>query len=150
MKLFSQTDPKWSHLKLGKSPCTMKRFGCTTTAICMILSKVGNELTPDKAAMSFPYNSDGLIEWGKLKLKGMMFVNRFRGFGKADEVKLKEWIKEGKFAIVEVRNKYIPYHWLAVDRVALTGLTGVDPLGGIPLRIKSKYEIIGYSLFQKI
>ena len=150
MQFYSQTDPRWAKEKLGKSPCSIGRFGCTTSAICMVLSKLNFSLTPLEASKTFPYNSDGLIEWTKFKFIGVAFDRRVRGYGKSDEAFLKEWLKKGNLAIVEVRNKYIPCHWLAVDRFALTGLAGVDPLGGIPLRIKSKYEITGYALFRKI
>lgn len=147
--MYSQTDPKWAQVKLGKSPCTIGRFGCTTTSICNIINDP--KFTPDVAAKKWAYTPDGLLDWQRSDFSPLKFVERVRGFDREKELKLKEWLKLGNKAILHVKNKYIPFHWIMADRVSILGfITGVDPLGAkLMSNVKSRYQIEGYALFFK-
>lgn len=144
---FSQADPRWRSLKLGKTPFTIGRWGCTVTAICMIFSKFHkkSELTPDKGASLFSFDKEGRILWAKSNF-GMKW--EWRGYG-FDKAKIEEYTKDRyKAAIVEVDG----YHWCAVWQwLPVVGPVLFDPIDGTVLwNWKKRYkEITGYSLFKK-
>ena len=65
--MFVQTNPVWSGLKLGRSPLSMGRYGCVTTAVAESLRLAGYEVDPGVvcAALSAQggYTAGGLIIW---------------------------------------------------------------------------------------
>ncbi len=145
MKFYKQSDPRWSAIKMGSSSCTLGRFGCTTTAICMLMSRFYSTVTPGEAAKSFSYNADGLIEWAKCDFGPLKFIARVNAY---EDKRLREWLKDpNNCAIIQVRNKYIPFHWVAADRFSIIGLNIVDPIDAKPYRMASKYEPYGVAYF---
>lgn len=145
--LYKQTNPEWKDVKMGKSNCSLGRFGCTTCSICMISSKFGAHLPPPVAAGKYVYTIDGLLDWSASDFSPLKFVARVRGY---DEKRLKEWLKDSNnTAIINVKNRWIPFHWVAADRFSIIGLNGFDPIDGMPLRLKRKYEILGFALFSR-
>lgn len=151
MQFFSQTDLRWKKLNMGRSLCSLGRFGCTTCSVCMVISKKGTIINPDVAASKFKYTSDGLIDWIRTDFSPLKFIWRGYTWGGPDQKKVKDWLNSGKFAILKVRNKFIPAHWVAADRWGITGLGAIDPLGGVPMNpitFLLKYKITGYVLFE--
>lgn len=136
MQFYNQLDPKYNGIMLGNTKYSINRWGCTTCSICMILSKYDSLITPDFAAKKWKYTDDGLIIWNQLFSNKVKFVQRLFGY---DETFLKGWIKDkNNTAIIEVNG----CHWLAVDRYSIIGLNAIDPLGGKPIRVFSKYKKI--------
>lgn len=137
MDFYKQSDPSWGNEKLGKSNCTMARFGCLTTAMAMIIGS-----NPLWCVKNFKYDNNGDLLWSS-NFGNFKFVQRL---GK--DFDIKGWLREPTHkAVVQVKNKYIGEHWLACDRVSIIGLNAIDPIDGLPVRVKRKYEITGYAIF---
>lgn len=150
MQRLSQRDERWASVKLGKSPLTVGRFGCTITSICMLHSGFyGQEyIRPDQAAKTFSFTRSGLIQWGETNFPGMKFVKRGYGFHYAD---IKEFAsKPNCGVIVEVENGT---HWCAVHswNSWFSRPTLIDPWTSKVLwNWKKTYRnITGYALFKK-
>lgn len=140
--MYSQLDPQWANRKMGNSPCTIGRWGCTITSICNLINDP--DFNPAGASVRFKFTPDGLLIW-QSDFTPLRFVERIQGWDSEKEKHVKQWIKAGHKAIIQVSNKYIPFHWVSADRVSAIGfITGIDPLGDKPIwNIKSKYTIIG-------
>lgn len=136
MRILSQNDPQWSRLKLGNSPLTVGRFGCTTTCISMLSDYFKCYRTPaDIASARNPYlkytdvnhpQGPGLIIWESFKLPPMLFGKRLRELNHAEiQISLKD---PKKAVILEVEHR----HWVvAVGKVPFTNVYRIfDPWDG--------------------
>jgi ABC-type bacteriocin/lantibiotic exporter with double-glycine peptidase domain len=145
MKILSQRDPTWSNVKLGASPLTIGRYGCTTTGLSMLSDYFYCYMRPDQiAAQTNWYTPQGLVIWGNLDFKHMEFVKR--GFGwKTNEIEAA--IKSPDMAILlEVNNA----HWVVALSKALLGAYRIaDPFFGDKSTTK-RYgnAITGYAIFK--
>jgi hypothetical protein len=84
MKHLSQYDPSWGFVKLGQSPLTLAKFGCTTTSMSMLTDYFGGYVDPPTIAHNVAnYTKDGLVIWEKLKFPTMKFDARERKLDKA-------------------------------------------------------------------
>jgi len=125
MKFFSQRDPRWSYLKLGKSPCTVYQYGCTTSCIADGGTYYGEEIDPGQLSKRLEYTSTGLLLWqsiGKV-FKRMQFFWRFYTH---DEKLISEALKHpNKVVLLNVdRGK----HWVfLLGKVPLLGYRCMDP-----------------------
>lgn len=121
LTLLSQRDPRWAQKKLGASPLTIGRYGCTTTATCMGLSAFGIRMTPDQiAAKQDAYTQDGLIIWDKL---GLPFRMRSRIRGRNDQAILASLKSPDEFVLLEVADGS---HWVLATGKTLFETAGKD------------------------
>lgn len=83
MIYLSQRDRRWAAQKMGASPLTVGRMGCTTTCVSMLSDYFKCYLSPKQiASVVKNYTKDGLILWWNLAFDKMQFVQRIRGFNK--------------------------------------------------------------------
>lgn len=117
MQYLSQRDPRWSQVKLGASPLTVGRYGCTTTAMSMLTSYFGLCQWPDKIAkVASNYTPQGLVIWKNLKFDAMRFSQRL--YGRNDKA-IQESLKDpNKAVILEVDNGQ---HWVVALRKTILG-----------------------------
>lgn len=84
MKLYSQRDPKWAAVKLGKTQFPIGRYGCTITDIAMLSSyfasiKFGKSNNPAFFANALSFTSEGYLIWESLpKVSAMRMTKRFK------------------------------------------------------------------------
>jgi ABC-type bacteriocin/lantibiotic exporter with double-glycine peptidase domain len=149
MDLYSQRDNEWGNDRIGKTNYTLARWGCTITALCMLLSKwYKNAEKPPEAARMWAFGSTGddagKIYWTRSKFNGMAFV--WRGYGH-NHNKIMEYAKaEDKGVIIEVNKN----HWVVATGVRGGGVSIHDPWDGKKYdSMPTKYKITGYALFKK-
>ncbi len=67
---FSQRDPRWANVRLGKSNYTMGSAGCAVTAAAMVAATVAPDTTPGTLVEALNANngftSGGLLYWSKI------------------------------------------------------------------------------------
>jgi len=153
MEKYSQRDPRWAHERLGRSELTVGKYGCTTTAICMVHSKFyGGGLLPREAARTFKYtyglpgDKNGLIIWTQCNYQGMKFVKR--GYW-ANMVEIEKYANDpNKGVILEVDGGK---HWVAVKEFVNGAPVIIDPWGGKEFASpgENDYKVTGYTLFEK-
>lgn len=82
MQSFSQRDPQWANKKMGTSPLTLGRFGCTTTCMADLSTYFADNLNPAQVADHIKYTPDGLVIWQSCKFGHFEFERR--EFGRHD------------------------------------------------------------------
>ena len=144
MILLNQLDLRWAKLTLTPSKLTVGRYGCTTTATCMLSDYFGEFTLPSVAAgHQIQYNSAGLILWDKINFKNFAFKTRFYGFEKDT---IDDAIKNpDKAVILEVNHS----HWVVATGQGFFGDYAIaDPWGGIKTTLRGKgYTITGGAVF---
>ncbi len=81
MMILNQYDPKWASVKMSPSSLTLGRFGCTTTAICMLSDYFKCFVLPPQAVnVNIKYTADGLIIWENIKFDRFKFEKRINIF----------------------------------------------------------------------
>lgn len=139
-----QLDQRWSSLKLGNTNATIGRWGCTTTSICMIISKfIKDYPTPAEAARRFKYRSDGAIFWSS-NFDPLKFTKR--GYGK-NMSEIEKYANGKKTGVIIAVNS--DSHWLAVDSVQNGRVYVYDPINSNGRELlPTRYKISGYALFE--
>lgn len=146
MQYLSQSDPRWSSVKLGSSTLTMGRFGCTTTCLSMLSDYFECYQLPDKIASHIDwYTTDGLIIWSKLNFTCFEFESREYVVNKS---KIIEYINDpNKAVILEVNNKS---HWVVAVEAIDTDFYCADPINGKKELVLKKYNnITGMAFFKR-
>lgn len=111
---FSQTDPRWTNVKLGSSGSTMGKIGCATTGIAMMESyRSGGAITPAAMAKKLKYTSSGSVYWPG----DYTVVTSSSGYLS----KIHSLLKAGKPVLFGAKNRSGSQHW-----VVITGFTGGD------------------------
>lgn len=114
---FSQRDKKWANKKMGISPLTLGRYGCTTTCIADLSTYFGENLNPAQVCDIIKYTPTGLILWQSCKFKKFAFW--FREFGRKD-VNIRNALADPNLTVIlQVANAS---HWVVA--------TGLNPGGG--------------------
>jgi ABC-type bacteriocin/lantibiotic exporter with double-glycine peptidase domain len=147
MKSYSQRDPIWAALKMGLSPLTIGRFGCTTTCIADLSTYFGDNLNPAQVAQKIKYTLDGLIIWQSCVFKHYQFW--FRDTGR-DDVKIKNALADPNLAVIlQVANGS---HWVVATGVDANGLYKIaDPWRGDRSTMKRYYNnITGAAFFRRV
>ena len=144
MIVLNQWDYRWAKIKLLPSNLTMTRYGCTTTAICMLSDYFGCFKTPDQVVgINIKYTVDGLIIWESINFPAFKFVKRVRNL--FDVVSVDDSLKDPDKAVILAINN--DAHWVVALRKLPLGMYLVaDPLGG-KKRIVSKKIISGSAHF---
>lgn len=84
MKLYSQRDPKWAAVKMGKTQFTVGRYGCTITDLSMLSTyfasiHFGVANDPEFYAKALSFTAEGYLIWESLpKVSAMHLMKRFR------------------------------------------------------------------------
>lgn len=111
-------------LKVGTSPLTVGRWGCTITCISMLSDYFGSYKSPAELAQNANlFTSDGLVIWNRLDFQNMKFVTRMYG---DNEASIKESLRDpnkavllqvdnGQHWILPTRETYVANDYLAVD-----------------------------------
>lgn len=150
MKQFCQRDARWATIKLGNSPLTVGRFGCTTTCLCDISSyfSPAQPVTPDALAQQAEcFTADGLINWQALKIPGMKFVSRVQG---RNDYAIRQAIRDPNAAVMLQVNDGA--HWVVALRPTFFGSSYIvaDPWTGKPCDVIRQYRnITGAAFFRR-
>ena len=141
-----QQDPRWGDMQLKPSNLTMKRYGCTTTAVCMLADKFRKPITPKIALEKgyFKYTDGGLILWESIKVPSLKFNKRVRRFDKLD---LRKQVADRKKGVILAVNN--DAHWVAVrGRIPFTDHYWVnDPWDGKVKTTMKFFNISGAAVF---
>ncbi len=153
---WAQGDPRWSSLYLGKSTCTVAKYGCLVTSVTKLVIQAGfrDPAQFDVGTMVGLMNdrngftSTGAMYWAKpaecisgLKYHGQLLTNGTYSAADYND-KLLGWVRQGYHLILAVKSKG---HWVAVDE-AKTLKTGtvhiMDSLNSSPnadITLESRY-----------
>lgn len=146
MTIYSQNDPRWKGLKIGKSDSTLGRYGCTISCLGMLVNLNPLE-TNDLLTKAESFNGD-LIVWSRveLALPQLKFVKR----GKTTDFQtIDDYVAEYGGCLVEVDFDGVidtpaDFHWVVYRPEGKLW----DPWTGQEFP-RSKYKIVkGYSLFK--
>lgn len=147
---LSQNDPRWSRVTIGHTKLTIGRYGCTLTALTMLLNYFrSSNLTPievnDALTQAGGFDSLGRLLWSVVSkvYPEVKFTKRARNYNNW-EVSLYVYAKRLP-VMVEV---YFPAtrepHW-----VLFIGFRRmIDPIDGT-IKKTSTYSPTGYSLFDR-
>lgn len=78
--MFCQLDPAWNRLTLGRTPYTVKSWGCTTMdLILMVFLLTGKLIPPNKAVELFQYDATGQVYWQSVSnvAPNLKFMGRY-------------------------------------------------------------------------
>ena len=151
MTIYSQLDPKWSKMPIGKTKITVGQQGCTLTDICMVASYFGETITPAQlSAVPGLFNKDAKIIWSVLNKVFKTFQWDYRGYGN-QSAKIKQHLTDpNKAVILQVNNEQ---HWVLPTKTTPDNKSYaiIDPWGGvrIPDVIKKYKNITGSSYFSR-
>lgn len=107
---YSQTDSRWSSVKLGSSGKTLGKIGCTTTCLAMTESyRKGTVVRPDTISYSLSYSSSGSLYW----------PSNYTTTTSVSYSKIRSLLQEGKPVILGLRTSSYSTHWVVV-----TGYSG--------------------------
>ena len=156
MILYSQRDPSWAELKLGDSPLTMGRYGCTTSCIAMLSTyfqpfipytpgSIINASQPRHLRYTAP---GGLILWPSAKFEHFAFYRRVY---ERNDAEIQRHMKDPNLAVIlEVANRS---HWVVgVSRNPITGSYKIaDPwIGDYATMARYKNDITGAAYFGRV
>ena len=103
--------------RIGQSPLTLGRYGCTVTCIAMLTSYFFPTRTPKDLAESLQFTPDGLVLWGSCKFENFVFEKRVY---LRDDAEIVRHIKDPNLAVIlHVANRS---HWVVA--------TGISVLSG--------------------
>ena len=150
---LSQLDKRWAGNNIGPGPLKMGRYGCTTTMISMMAFYVGNPILPDEIASHKNWYTDAnysagpcLVLWDKLKIAGLQFTSRVRGFDKARV--LKDLASPDMLVGLQVNNGK---HWVwLLGKTWFGDFSAADPINGKRCNVLSKYKNITGSVHFKM
>jgi hypothetical protein len=152
MKIICQRDPKWGKEKLGESPLTIARWGCTTCCICMITDYFGFYKDPVEIQKYIKYTDNnhpqgpGLIIWQSINIGGLKFEKRLYA---QNDTEIQKSLKDPKKAVILEVNKN---HWvLVIGKIPFTNIYRIaDPLyGDKSTTLRYKSNITGSAHFTK-
>lgn len=143
MIVISQRDPQWAQIKLGNSPLTVGRFGCTTSCISMIADYFKCYKNPIEIQDFIKYTPDGLVIWESFHLGQMKFEKRLRT---RNDAEIQKSLNDPKKAVIlEVDN----CHWVvALGKIPFTNIYRIaDPWTGTKRTTLAYRNITGSSHF---
>jgi len=136
--LYSQKDPRWSNLKIGKTNLTLGSHGCLICSLAMILKRPPYEILQElNESVAFTDKThpkgEGLLDWWRAS---SVLKFGYRYVKKTDS---------NRICIAETnywRNKGVPQHFfvrLNVDTIA-------DPLDYPVIERLCNYNIVSYRI----
>ena len=143
---YKQTDSRWANKVLGNSGQTIRRIGCTTTAMAMLETyRTGKTIYPNTLADQMSYTSGGALYW-----PSDYVVSTNSNYLETIYARL----REGKPVMIGAKTRSGGQHWVVV-----TGYTGGkeltpskftinDPGNGARTQLQQFFDI--YPLFYKI
>lgn len=154
MRFFSQNDPKWSNVKIGKSKYTLGQKGCTLNCISSASSWFDEETTPDVLAKNLSFTPDGRVEWFSIGKFFKNFEFEWRGYTfdwrsySLDRQRIDKALKDqNKVVLLNVANGS---HWvfLAGRYIPIVGYRVSDPYF-YPAKMKYRKDIVGFCILKK-
>ncbi len=146
MTNYSQLDPAFKKLTLGKSGVSFPKYGCTTCAIVNAANDLGFKITPKEAVKKLQYTKDGKILWPSVSELGLKF--EWRGYT-YDAKRIQTELKTKKILLEFSTTNPNLRHWMNGDeyqgegtyicRNPYGGLVGAYPSGAYP-------KIMGYTI----
>jgi hypothetical protein len=154
MQNFSQLDPNYSLLLLGKSTARIADYGCTTCCIADVARDFGvADITPGVAARTLQYTADGSIIWKSLINIGIKF--EWRGYNyDAKKILAALGDRENKRVLLQVTTSGSTLrHWVVADEWdGASKFVCRDPYGGIISKFPNSAHplILGYAIIARI
>lgn len=147
MQIFSQHDPRWNFERIGNSPLTVGRYGCTLTCVAMLTTYFLPEKTPGQLARSLQFTADGLLVWSSCQFENFIFERRVYG---RDDLGIRLHLADPNLAVIlQVARRT---HWVvATSRFSGDGTYQVaDPWTGNKATMR-RYgdDISGAAFFKK-
>ncbi len=130
IEYFLQNDSNWANQKLGDSDSTLAEQGCTIADVAMVLSYLGNEITPailnEKLMQNKAYTENGNLLWYKLEEIYPVKYKFKRVFSAGT---LESDLKDGILPIMRVKyGKNGLEHWVLVVGADGKDFLIMDPL----------------------
>jgi len=133
---YSQRNPVWAGLELGKSGLKMKDFGCLVTCLAMLLEK-SPDIILNLLNKANAFTDKGILYW-QVAAKTLDFF--FDGIAK-------QLPSITYFPVITETNHFakkgIPQHFY----ILLDGKNCIDPLDGV--KKLNPYNIVSYRLIRK-
>lgn len=138
---YSQKDPKWATSRIGLSSSLMKDYGCAISAVAMVFTFHGEEITPGKLAKQPIYYRD-LIVWPSY-WKGLELVSG-TSHGNVNWSSIDKEIKNDNPVIVFVRASGGRGHYVVIHGKDKKGDYVVhDPYFGANLYLDTTKKLVG-------
>ncbi len=119
---YSQTDSRWSGVKIGSSGGTIGTIGCATTAIAMVESyRSGSIITPAAMVKKLKYTAGGSVYWPS-------HYTAATNSGYLQSIYRQ--LQQGKPVLFGAKNVYGGQHWVVV-----TGYSGGSSLTAAGFKI---------------
>lgn len=153
---LSQYDPRWAKVTLGKTYCTLAKYGCTTTGLSVISDYFGNFITPAVLAKELFYiekdpkpENIGKIIWSSVpKVTNFRLVERqykpnFESLNDILRYPNPDWA-----VLLEVENGA---HWVVATKKFpfMNEYFIIDPLGGKKRTTFVYKNITGAAIFTR-
>lgn len=142
MIYLSQRNPKWAAVKMGDTPFTVGRYGCTLTALSMATDYFkkfkGEWKSPNYLATNLKFTKGGLVIWGSLPLLlNCRLLQRVYSYSKD---LLNAALKSPyRAALLQVEG----FHWvIATGRNWFGNIIAVDPWTGEKITVLKQYHSI--------
>lgn len=146
MQSFSQRDARWANHKMGSSPLTLGRYGCTTTCIADLSTYFGDNLNPQQVCDHIKYTPEGLILWPSANFSKFEFW--FREYSRND-VNIRNALADPNLAVIlQVANQS---HWVVATSKTLLGnhYNIADPWFGDKSTTRRYANITGAAYFKR-
>lgn len=138
---YSQKDPKWASTRIGLSSSLMKDYGCAISAVAMVFTSHGEDITPGKLAKQPIYYRD-LIVWPSY-WKGLNLASSIT-HGNVSWNTMDKEIKNDNPVIVFVRASGGKGHYVVIHGKDKKGKYVVhDPLFGPNIYLETTQKLIG-------
>lgn len=148
MLSFSQRDPRWANILIGKSRLTIGRYGCTITSIADLSTYFGDNLTPDQINGKIRFTPDGLVIWASCVFGHFLFERR--EYGRNDREIAAALAHPDRAVILQVANKS---HWVVAsgfDRPNKLFRIADPWLGDRATMARYKNDITGAAYFTRL
>lgn len=143
---YKQYDSRWAEVLVGGSGQTMKRIGCTTSALADTESyRTGSTITPAQMENKLAYIKGGAVYW----------PDHYQSDTSSDYLSvILQNLKNGKPTIVGAKNSSGKAHWVVVtgydggEKLSASGFSINDPGSGSRSRLSDLFA--DYPSFYKL
>jgi hypothetical protein len=151
---LNQLDPKWGNKKIGNTFCTIARWGCAITSLCMSLADFGIIIYPDELACHPElFNAKAEINWTAaaawLHAKYPNHTFNFSRYYGCNDYVIQHNLIPGVGVLIRVAGGT---HWIKADRKMLlrNDYNCRDPLRGKGCAARGDYHNIDGFLLIKV
>lgn len=138
---FSQDDPRWAELGIGRTNSSMANYGCAISSVAMVFTYLGNTITPGQLAKEPIFYYDLIVwpqKWNSIRLTTLTYRTL------ADWFKIDREIGAGYPVIVRIQadgrdgGHYVVIHHKGADGRYIVH----DPLFGANIYLDSSRAFI--------